>query len=550
MHSILESMSLILKINGEDVTVTFQIIEQLNSAPNKYDFYMFFLSLAEKNLDSLKILHLITMSRGILPSILVATQVDAKSILTSHEAMHQAVQLKMLAYYECSVFDHVYVNETILDTIYMAYNIKYPSEKPALLSQTIQLRNLSAQPQVPQSQSPKLSTKSWNWFKKKDKTKEKDNLIEKEPGISVESPESQLKKVKLNHISRFKRPSFDISLTDDEMFLDFEKYFNNESSPYDVVFICGNKKFYCHKILLCFKSVFFNAAFSPNRMAIERSNKKVEEIYIEDEISEKALEIVLKFCYNPTLPSTINAELADPLLKLNNKYYFAGLDEAIKQAMNKRITFHYEKTEILQYIEQNLVPALKEFKHMSDVTFKVEDQVYNLHLAILGCRSSWFEAMCIKHNWRETREACINIQTMSADTFTLLVEFLYTGRISKQPIEIYMELMAIAHEQLLDRLLDLCAYEISCQLTPCNLISVLQMAELYTCSKLIEICYYEIMVNYESINESDFDQLNENNIKRIRDDRQHYITEQSQFAALDNAVANMRVRFYKDFKKI
>jgi len=209
-----------------------------------------------------------------------------------------------------------------------------------------------------------------------------------------------------------------------------------------------------------------------------------------------------------------------------------------------------KKTEILQYIEQNLVPALKEFKHMSDVTFKVEDQVYNLHLAILGCRSSWFEAMCIKHNWRETREACINIQTMSADTFTLLVEFLYTGRISKQPIEIYMELMAIAHEQLLDRLLDLCAYEISCQLTPCNLISVLQMAELYTCSKLIEICYYEIMVNYESINESDFDQLNENNIKRIRDDRQHYITEQSQFAALDNAVANMRVRFYKDFKKI
>ena len=47
-----------------------------------------------------------------------------------------------------------------------------------------------------------------------------------------------------------------------------------------------------------------------------------------------------------------------------------------------------------------MLPALKDFDHLTDVTFIVDGKKYNLHKCILMSRSKWFEGM-LSHNFKE-----------------------------------------------------------------------------------------------------------------------------------------------------
>ena len=51
-------------------------------------------------------------------------------------------------------------------------------------------------------------------------------------------------------------------------------------------------------------------------------------------------------------------------------------------------------------IQNEMLPALKDFDHLSDINFVVDDKTYKLHKCILMSRSKWFEAL-LSHNFNE-----------------------------------------------------------------------------------------------------------------------------------------------------
>lgn len=64
----------------------------------------------------------------------------------------------------------------------------------------------------------------------------------------------------------------------------------------------------------------------------------------------------------------------------------------------------------------------------SDVTIKVANspQLFRLHRAILWARSEWFRALLDRWGASTSKEP-LEISEMSPDTFSCIIEFLYTG---------------------------------------------------------------------------------------------------------------------------
>jgi len=169
-----------------------------------------------------------------------------------------------------------------------------------------------------------------------------------------------------------------------------------------------------------------------------------------------------------------------------------------------------------------MAPALKEYLHLSDVKFLVSGKEFYLHKGILGCRSPWFETLCVKGTFKEALEPIIKIESMSADVFGIIIEYLYTGRAFIIP-ECSVETLLTAHELNLPRLHQICQREIMQYLDENNVLDIYLAAEYHSAETLIEACLNVIVLNFKYISQlEDFKKLSEVNQNKIIAMRKDY----------------------------
>jgi len=158
---------------------------------------------------------------------------------------------------------------------------------------------------------------------------------------------------------------------------------------------------------LCLRSIFLRQQFTLQiNSQSSTGKKKYSQIIVENELSFfKMLEILLQFCYNPIYNKrALTKEELDELQRLNELYQVIGFSDCLVQ---------YFKTEDLSnnkwflnstVTQEEMVPAL-----ISDITFLITDKEFLLHKAIIGSRSLWFEALCVKGSFKEASQPVIKI---------------------------------------------------------------------------------------------------------------------------------------------
>lgn len=136
-------------------------------------------------------------------------------------------------------------------------------------------------------------------------------------------------------------------------------------------------------------------------------------------------------------------------------------------------------------------------EEFSDVTFVVEDRPLYAHRAILSRRCAYFGTM-FRSGLRESSQLSIPINNARYEVFRLLLQWLYTDKISID-VEQALELYILADMYGLRRLLDLCLYSMRQKLTPEKVGAQLQAAADCNCEPMKDICMDYILEHYVSV---------------------------------------------------
>jgi len=164
-----------------------------------------------------------------------------------------------------------------------------------------------------------------------------------------------------------------------------------------------------------------------------------------------------------------------------------------------------DKLDYIDYLHKDLVKLMKEVlqrRNLSDVTFLVDDTSFHLHKCILGCRSVWFEAFCVKGKFKETFQKVIRLNSISMEAFSVIIEYLYTSEVNTiLDYEIAFEVLAKAHEWNLNELFKICEAILCDKLTTESqqesLIQLTSLSEIYFAEQLLKGCIISIAAHPE-----------------------------------------------------
>jgi len=217
------------------------------------------------------------------------------------------------------------------------------------------------------------------------------------------------------------------------------------------------------------------------------------------------LEILLQYCYNPARLTKLDLKQVEinELLRLSEYYAIYDLSEYISHSINGGSS-KSPKCSNAQEMKQ-----LIDYKHLSDITFSVNDRDFHLHKVILGSRSIWFENLCVNGKFKESSQSVIKLETISKEIFEIVVEYIYTGYANVGALAV--QILLAADELDLKGLLKICESEILHHLTIENIISTAQFAERYNASTLLEECIKIILDNEKTLQSTtEFTELSSN----------------------------------------
>ncbi|XP_047073699.1 BTB/POZ and MATH domain-containing protein 1-like [Lolium rigidum] len=128
----------------------------------------------------------------------------------------------------------------------------------------------------------------------------------------------------------------------------------------------------------------------------------------------------------------------------------------------------------------------------TDVTFKVEQETFAAHRAVLAARSSVFQKQLSEPMKKKSH---ITINRMEPTVFKALLHFIYTDSLPKmddldrdENNAVLQSLLAAADQYDLERLKLMCARILCTDLDVENVAGVLWLADKYNCQKLKEAC--------------------------------------------------------------
>ncbi|XP_055497678.1 actin-binding protein IPP [Leucoraja erinacea] len=129
-----------------------------------------------------------------------------------------------------------------------------------------------------------------------------------------------------------------------------------------------------------------------------------------------------------------------------------------------------------------------------DVRLQVESQVFSVHRLVLAASSPYF-AVLFAGGLQETGQSLVHIHGIEAETFTLLLDYIYTGVISVS-IKNVQEVILAADMLQLTEIVNMCSGFLKGQIDPSNCVGIYQFAEQIACHDLAEFSESYIYVHF------------------------------------------------------
>ncbi|XP_072366926.1 actin-binding protein IPP isoform X3 [Scyliorhinus torazame] len=140
------------------------------------------------------------------------------------------------------------------------------------------------------------------------------------------------------------------------------------------------------------------------------------------------------------------------------------------------------------------INRLRAREDFCDVQLQVKEQLFSVHKLILAASSPYF-AVLFAGGMQEASKDLIQIHGIEAETFRLLLEFIYTGIIDVS-IKNVQEVILAADMLQLTEIVNMCSDFLKGQVDPSNCVGIYQFAEQIACHDLIEFTESYIYVHF------------------------------------------------------
>ncbi|NWR95450.1 BTBD9 protein, partial [Furnarius figulus] len=136
------------------------------------------------------------------------------------------------------------------------------------------------------------------------------------------------------------------------------------------------------------------------------------------------------------------------------------------------------------------IGALMNEEEYSDVTFIVEKKRFPAHRVILAARCHYFRALLYGGMRESQPEAEIPLQDTTAEAFTMLLKYIYTGRatLRDEKEEVLLDFLSLAHKYGFPELEDSTSEYLCTILNIQNVCMTFDVASLYSLPKLTFMC--------------------------------------------------------------
>ncbi|KAL0969880.1 hypothetical protein UPYG_G00233730 [Umbra pygmaea] len=134
--------------------------------------------------------------------------------------------------------------------------------------------------------------------------------------------------------------------------------------------------------------------------------------------------------------------------------------------------------------------ALVSSEEYSDVTFVVEGKCFPAHRVILASRCQYFRAMLYNGMKESQHQAEVSLEDTQAEAFSMLLQYLYTGRVSLSVAreDVLLDFLGLAHRYGLQALEDSTCEFLRTALNTQNVCLVYDVASLYSLGGLTQAC--------------------------------------------------------------
>ncbi|XP_066540193.1 kelch-like protein 38 [Hoplias malabaricus] len=191
---------------------------------------------------------------------------------------------------------------------------------------------------------------------------------------------------------------------------------------------------------------------------------------------------------------------------------------------------HYKDKELVETLPLQLNNLRKE-QILTDVVLCSDGKEIPCHRNILASSSPYFFAMFCS-NFRETRQALVDMQGVPYDVLNSIVEYVYTGSISIT-IELVLPLMQAAAMLQYERLFEACSTFLQAQLSPDNCLSMIRLSEILQCTSLQKKAREMAVKSFSDVVSSeDFSELSLPELMRYLEDDQLCAEEEQVFEIL------------------
>ncbi|XP_059174198.1 rho-related protein racA-like isoform X1 [Physella acuta] len=278
---------------------------------------------------------------------------------------------------------------------------------------------------------------------------------------------------------------------------------------HDVTFLVeGVRRLHAHRIILSSASKLFGQVLASTMPCTSSQLQELNQI---DSFQREDLNAG-KVEGTPNLPEDCGEDEIQELRKVSLLFQLPYLTTICDNILKKE---EFLNPSIGTYLTDETVAKMKELffnqEANADVVFCVEDRKIFAHKVVLYTRSHVMAAMfsgTLTTGSQEIKDKPveININNTSAENFLALLEYLYTDHAPLEESEDLVGILALADENCLPRLANLCelylskevdkACQAKIQRAEIDVIGVLNTAQMLNAKQLSRHCLYLISTNY------------------------------------------------------
>jgi len=133
-----------------------------------------------------------------------------------------------------------------------------------------------------------------------------------------------------------------------------------------------------------------------------------------------------------------------------------------------------------------------------DVTFDVDGSLFGAHKTILIPRCEYFKSM-FESGMKESTEKIVTIADIAPDVFKAILEYIYTDDVEDINSDIVIDLLIVATEYRLTRLVRLVENVIGFSLDVDNIGCIVDLSDTYDCQALWRTCTFFIVKEFKKV---------------------------------------------------